>query len=88
MGVRWRRLVETEDDFLQAAPFRYINTIDVPMPAERLWAALTADDAFVSWSPLVTGLRLDHTATLRGGYNSRGHHASNVDHSGAVLPMG
>jgi hypothetical protein len=57
MRVRWRPLFETGDDFLEAAPFRYVNTVDMPVPAEPVWEALTADDAFVSWSFLVTGLR-------------------------------
>jgi Polyketide cyclase / dehydrase and lipid transport len=43
--------------FLQAAPFRYVNTVDLAVAAERMWAALTADDTLVSWTPLVTGLR-------------------------------
>ena len=57
MRVRWHRLFEAEDDFLQAAPFRYVNTVDLPVAPERMWAALTADDTLVSWTPLVTGLR-------------------------------
>jgi hypothetical protein len=57
MRVRWHRLVETGDDFLEAAPFRYVNTVDVPVAPERMWAALTADDTLVSWSPVVTGVR-------------------------------
>jgi hypothetical protein len=57
MTLRWHTLVETRDDFLNVAPFRYVNIVDVPVPAERTWAALTSDDALVSWSPLVTKLR-------------------------------
>jgi Polyketide cyclase / dehydrase and lipid transport len=57
MRVRWHRLFETADDFLETAPFRYVNTVDLPVAPERMWAALTADDTLVSWSPLVTGLR-------------------------------
>ena len=57
MRVRWHRLFETGDDFLEAAPFRYVNTVDLPVPPKQIWAALTADDTLVSWSPLVTGLR-------------------------------
>ena len=57
MGVRWHSLHETGDDFLDAAPFRYVNTVDMSVPPEQVWAALTADNTLVSWSPLVTGLR-------------------------------
>lgn len=57
MRVRWHRLFAAEDDFLQAAPFQYVNMVDLPVAPERMWAALTADDTLVSWTPLVTGLR-------------------------------
>jgi len=40
-----------------AAPFRYVNSVDLPVAPEQVWAALTADDTLVSWSPLVSGLR-------------------------------
>jgi hypothetical protein len=55
--VRWHPLLETGDEFLDAAPFRFASTVDLPVPPERAWAALTADDTLVSWSPLVTALR-------------------------------
>ena len=29
MGLRWSRLLKIGDDFLEAAPLRYVNTIDV-----------------------------------------------------------
>ncbi len=57
MRLRWHRLLETHDDFLEAAPLRYVNTVDVPVPPGQTWAALTADDTLTSWSPLVTRLR-------------------------------
>src|SRR6185295_15649122 len=50
-------LIESDDDFLEAAPFRYVNSVDVPVSPEQTWAALTADETLVSWTPLVTGLR-------------------------------
>jgi hypothetical protein len=56
MSLRWHQLFEAGDDFLTAAPFRYVNTIDVAAPPDKTWAALTADDTLVSWSPLVTRL--------------------------------
>jgi hypothetical protein len=57
MDVRWHPLLETGDEFLDAAPFRFVNTVNLPVPPERVWAALTADDTLVSWSPLVTRLQ-------------------------------
>jgi uncharacterized protein YndB with AHSA1/START domain len=57
MSLRWHQLIESDDDFLEAAPFRYVNSVDLPVPPEQTWAALTADETLVSWTPLVTGLR-------------------------------
>lgn len=57
MKRRWHALDETHDDFLQAAPFRFVSIVDLPVPPERTWAAVTADDALVSWSRLVTNRR-------------------------------
>ena len=57
MISRWHDLLDCGDDFLDAAPFRYVNAVDVPVPPEQTWAALTADETLVSWTPLVTGLR-------------------------------
>ena len=67
MRVRWHRLFEAEDDFLHDAPFRYVNTVDLPVAPERMWAALTADDTLVSWTPLVTGLRWTTPRPFRVG---------------------
>lgn len=57
MSSRWHQLIESDDDFLAGAPFRYVKTVDVPVSPEQTWAALTADETLVSWTPLVTGLR-------------------------------
>ena len=57
MSPQWHQLLESGDDFLGSAPFRYVNSVDVPVSPEQVWAALTADETLVSWSPLVTGLR-------------------------------
>jgi hypothetical protein len=57
MSSRWRPLSEAGDDFLDAAPFRYVNTLEEPVAPRAMWAALTADDTLVSWSAVVTGLR-------------------------------
>jgi len=57
MSMWWYRLLESGDDFLAAAAFRYVNTIDIPTTPDEIWSALTADDTLVPWSPLVTDLR-------------------------------
>lgn len=57
MMRRWHALAETHDDFLQDAPFRFVNIVDLPVPPERTWAAVTDDDALVSWSRFVTSRR-------------------------------
>jgi hypothetical protein len=49
MRARWHRLLEAGDNFLQTAPFRYVNTLYLPVAPEQVWAALTADDT--PWSP-------------------------------------
>jgi hypothetical protein len=48
--MRWYRLLESGDDFLAAAAFRYVNTIDIPATPDETWTALTADDTLVPWS--------------------------------------
>lgn len=55
--TRWYPLEPADDDFLRTAPARTVQVIDVPVPAETLWAALTADDAVVSWGPGATKVR-------------------------------
>lgn len=54
--TRWYALAETDDAFLETAPVRSVQIVDVPVPPERLWDVLTADDAVVSWSPLFTNV--------------------------------
>lgn len=46
---RWYPLKPTDDAFLSSAVVRTVKVLDVPVPAEKLWAALAADDAVVSW---------------------------------------
>jgi hypothetical protein len=57
MKLRWYDLREGGDDFLRSAPLRYVTSVDLPVPPEAAWAALTAQDALVSWSAVVTWLR-------------------------------
>lgn len=55
--MTWHPLTQVNDDFFRTAPLSFTITSDFPVPVEQLWAALTADDAVVSWSPAVTGTR-------------------------------
>ncbi|MFD4442076.1 SRPBCC family protein [Nocardia sp. NPDC058519] len=50
-------LIESDDEFLASASNRFVHILDIPAPPSEVWAALTADDALVSWSGLVTGMR-------------------------------
>ena len=56
-GVRWRRLLPAGDAFLETAPVRTRQVLEVAAPPAQLWAALAADDAIVGWSPAVTKTR-------------------------------
>jgi Polyketide cyclase / dehydrase and lipid transport len=57
MRRRWHTLDGVGDEFFEVAPFRYVNAVEVAVQPDQTWAALTADDALVSWSPLVTKVR-------------------------------
>ncbi|GAB2735073.1 SRPBCC family protein [Amycolatopsis magusensis] len=54
--TRWYPLAEADDEFLASAPFRFVQAVDVPADAARVWRVLSADDALVSWSRLITGM--------------------------------
>ncbi|GAA5064380.1 SRPBCC family protein [Nocardia callitridis] len=47
-------LNEADDTFLANATCRHVHIVDLPAPVPRVWDALVADDALVSWSPVVT----------------------------------
>ncbi|WP_328400609.1 SRPBCC family protein [Nocardia sp. NBC_00403] len=47
-------LDESDDTFLATAGRRYVHVIDLLAPPGRVWEALCADDALVSWSSIVT----------------------------------
>lgn len=53
--VTWHDLAPVADDFLTTAGVRVVVDIDLPADPDTVWQYLTADDAVVSWSPLVTG---------------------------------
>lgn len=50
-------LSPSDDAFLDTAPHRYTHIVDIPAPAQQVWDTLVADDALVSWSPVVTAAR-------------------------------
>ena len=54
---RWFPLSETDDAFLDSAPLRYRHVVDLPVGPHEAWEALTADDAVVSWTPMITKVR-------------------------------
>lgn len=56
MSTRFR-LTPADDTFLGTAAHRYTHIVDIPAPVETVWDALTADDALVSWSPVITAAR-------------------------------
>ncbi|QFU91219.1 SRPBCC family protein [Amycolatopsis sp. YIM 10] len=53
--ARWYPLAESDDNTFRTARFLIRHVVDVPAPAERVWQVLSADDALVSWSKLITG---------------------------------
>ncbi|MEV0078473.1 SRPBCC family protein [Nocardia neocaledoniensis] len=50
-------LRESDDAFLATAPHRYVHVVELTASPRAVWAALVADDALVSWSAAVTGMR-------------------------------
>lgn len=55
--MSWRPLTPTDDSFFESAPLVSTHVIDVPVPVERLWEALAADDAVVGWGAGATAMR-------------------------------
>ena len=53
MSARFR-LSPSDDAFLDTAPHRYTHIVDIPAPVRQVWDTLAADDALVSWSPVIT----------------------------------
>lgn len=54
-------LTESDDAFLATAPRRYEHIVEIDAPPGTVWAALAADDALVSWSPVITGIEWTST---------------------------
>lgn len=53
---RWYGLNEAAGDVVGAAATRHVHVVDLAAPPAAVWSALTAHDALVSWSPLITGV--------------------------------
>lgn len=49
-------LAESDDRFLATAARRYEHAVHIAADPAAVWAALTADDALVSWSTVVSGM--------------------------------
>ena len=50
-------LEPADDTFLNTTDRRYTHIVDIPASRAQVWETLTADDALVSWSPVVTSAR-------------------------------
>ncbi|MBF6302361.1 SRPBCC family protein [Nocardia amamiensis] len=50
-------LAESDDAFLATAARRYEHTVEMAAGPDAVWAALTGDDALVSWSTVITGIQ-------------------------------
>ncbi|MBY8855473.1 SRPBCC family protein [Nocardia sp. CA2R105] len=47
-------LAASDDSFLATAARRYVHTVDISRDPHDVWDMLTADDALVSWSAVIT----------------------------------
>lgn len=47
-------LEPADDTFLNTTDRRYTHIVDIPASRAQVWGTLTADDALVSWSPVIT----------------------------------
>ncbi|KUJ64037.1 hypothetical protein ACZ90_62995 [Streptomyces albus subsp. albus] len=56
MAEHWHPLAESTDAFLRSARRRYVHSVEIPVPAERLWELL-AGDSLVHCTRVFTGLR-------------------------------
>jgi len=70
------KLQPCDEGFFDSAPTRYVATMDVPLPADRVWADLTSDETLswcraisrVTWtSPRPFGVGTTRTVRLRLG---------------------
>lgn len=50
-------LEPADDTFLNTTDRRYTHIVDIPASRQQVWETLTADDALVSWSPVITAAR-------------------------------
>ncbi|MEU2001230.1 SRPBCC family protein [Rhodococcus sp. NPDC019627] len=52
--TRWYPLAAADDEFLQTARFRIVHVVYLSTDPAHVWSVLTAHDALVSWSRLIT----------------------------------
>jgi hypothetical protein len=74
--TRWHQLEPLGQDFFRTAPYVHRHAIDLPVPAEQVWASLTGATP-LSWCRLLTDVRYTsaaphgvgttRTAVLAGG---------------------
>ncbi|WSY47206.1 SRPBCC family protein (plasmid) [Embleya sp. NBC_00888] len=55
MFGHWHPLAESGDVFLNSAPFRCVDSVDVAAPPARIWEIITGD-ALVEWTLVFTAL--------------------------------
>jgi Polyketide cyclase / dehydrase and lipid transport len=54
--VRWFSLDEADAEFIASAPGREVLSIEIPRPAEAVWADLVADDV-LHWCRVITSAK-------------------------------
>jgi hypothetical protein len=52
MARRFFALEPVDERFFATAPKRFVDTMDLPVPAEKVWADLTGDDA-LQWCRMI-----------------------------------
>jgi uncharacterized protein YndB with AHSA1/START domain len=54
--VTWYPLEPADETFFETAPFTHSYPVDLPVPPERVWAALTSDQSLAAWKLPVRSL--------------------------------
>lgn len=55
--MTWYRLEPADETFFATAPFRHSYPVDLPVPPEQVWAALTSDQSLAAWQLPVKSLK-------------------------------
>jgi hypothetical protein len=64
----WFPLTRVDAAFLDTAPVRYSETVDLPVPAERVWESITSDESVGAWG---LGVRVRWTTARPFGVGAR-----------------